>query len=414
MLTGQNLTHAKRHNLQTVHEAIRLHGPLSRADVARMTRLTAQTVSNLVRELLDDGLVIEAERRRNGRGAPAIQLEVNPRAAFSIGLDLDVDHLTAVLVDLSGEVHGRVHHEVEVGTPDTALTRVAETARGLVATVGVDEGRVLGVGLGIPGPMVPSPGKENTYVVSPMAFEGWRDVPFAERLHAELGLPVFIENNATAAAVGEHWYGAGQHLSTFFYVYVGAGLGGGLIVRGHPFEGFSGNAGEIGYFVPRAGGGDAPHVGAVFNIGQLYERLGMAGVHAATLDDLEALLDAGNAAFEAWLDEASAELAAVLLSVTLLLDPEATFLGGRWPTRILEALLARTDAAMRGRAIVGRTSTPPLQLATAGIDAAALGVATLPLYSAFAPQPSEFLRRADSVNRPAGAPAQPDTVVFGN
>ena len=413
MLTGQNITHAKQHNLQTIHETIRLHGPVSRADVARMTRLTAQTVSNLVRELLDDGLVIEAERRRNGRGAPAIQLEVNPCAAFSIGLDLDVDHLTAVLVDLAGEVHGRVHHEVKVGTPAAALARVAESARGLIATAEVDEHRVLGVGVGIPGPMVPSPGKENTYVVSPMAFEGWRDVPFAEQLHAELGLPVFIENNATAAAVGEHWYGAGQHLSTFFYVYVGAGLGGGLVVRGHPFEGFSGNAGEIGYFVPRADGGAAPHVGAVFNVGRLYERLGEAGVHVATLDDLEALLGAGNAAFEDWLDEASAELSAVLLSVTLLLDPEATFLGGRWPARLLEALLARTVASIRGRHIVGRTDGPTLQLATAGIDAAALGVATLPLYSAFAPQLGGFLRRADSTDRSDGAHAHPDRGVFG-
>ena len=415
MLTGTNLTHAKRHNLQTVHETIRLHGPISRADVARRTRLTAQTVSNLVRELVDDGLVIEAERRRQGRGAPSIQLEVNPRAAFAIGFDLDVDHLTAVLVDLAGEVHERIHHEVEVGSPEAALALVAETTRELIARAGLKLSQVLGVGVGIPGPMVPSHGDENTYVVSPMAFRGWRDVPFAEQLHAELGLPVFIENNATAAAVGENWYGAGQHLSTFFYVYLGSGLGGGLVVRGHPFEGFTGNAGEIGYLSPTAAGpGAARHVGEWFNVGRLYERLGEAGSPAASLDDLEGLLAAGDPAFEAWLGEASEQLGAALLTVEALLNPEVTFIGGRWPAPLLGALLERTDAYVRHQQVIGRAIEPTLRLATAGIDAAALGVATLPLYSAFAPQPGIFLKRADSTERLAGAPPAPDTLVFSS
>ncbi len=411
MLTGQNLTHAKRHNLQTVHETIRLHGPLSRADVARRTHLTAQTVSNLVRELLEGGLVVEAERRRQGRGAPSVQLEVNPHAALAIGFNLDVDHLTAVLVDLSGKVHRRVHHEIRIGSPETALARIADTARALLSDVGVAAGRVLGVGVGIPGPMVPSRGGENTYVVSPLAFEGWRDVPFAERLHAELGLPVFIENNATAAAVGEHWYGAGQLLSTFFYVYVGAGLGGGLVVQGHPFEGFTGNAGEIGYLAPSVGGGGR-HIGELFNIARLYERLAAAGTDVDSLDGLADLLGQGNLAFETWLDEAAAELGAAVLTVSALLDPEATFLGGRWPARLLEALLHRTESVVLEGRVAGRTVRPLLRLATAGVDAAALGVATLPLYSAFAPQPGGFLRRADSAERLAGAPAPLDTVVF--
>lgn len=412
MLTGQNLTHAKRHNLQTVHETIRLHGPVSRADVARRTHLTAQTVSNLVRELLEGGLVVEAERRRQGRGAPSVQLQVNPKAALAIGFNLDVDHLTAVLVDLSGKVHRRVHHEARIGSPETALARIANTARDLLSDDGVAAGRVLGIGVGIPGPMVPSKGGEHTYVVSPLAFEGWRDVPFAERLHAELGLPVFIENNATAAAVGEHWYGAGQLLSTFFYVYVGAGLGGGLVVQGRPFEGFTGNAGEIGYLAPSAGGGGR-HIGELFNLDRLYARLGDGGTVAASPDDLEALLGQGNVSFETWLDEAAAELGAAVLTVSALLDPEATFLGGRWPAPLLEALLNRTEAVVRNGHVTGRTAPPSLRLATAGVDAAALGVATLPLYSAFAPRPGVFLRRADSTERTAGAPLAPDTVVFG-
>ena len=101
MLTGTNLTLTKEYNLRIIHETIRLFGPLSRAEVARRTELTPQTVSNLVRELIQMNLVIEADKHQAGRGAPSVRLEVNPAGAFSIGLDLDRDHLTGVLVDLT-------------------------------------------------------------------------------------------------------------------------------------------------------------------------------------------------------------------------------------------------------------------------------------------------------------------------
>ena len=398
MLTGTNLTHAKRHNLQIVHETIRLYAPISRADVARRTGLTAQTISNLVRQLIDSGLVVETTRVTGSRGAPPIQLEVNPDAAFAVGLDLDTDHVTAVLVDLSGAVRARIHHEVSMASPSAALDLCVEATRALASELDLSMDQVWGVGVGIPGPMRPGP--DGTYLVSPIAFPEWHDVPLAEQLHERLGLPVFIENNATAAALGEHWHGAGRHLSAFFYVYLGSGLGGGLVVQGAPFDGHTGNAGEIGYLFPRLGRapGSPTHVGELFNLGLLYERLASDGIQASTLDDLLSLHDARAPAFEAWFEDAATELAGLLFTVRAILDPEVTFVGGRWPDLLLSDLLERARIHLSDATVPGGLDAPSLRLATAGADAGALGVASLPLYHAFAPLQRTVLRRADSTD----------------
>src|SRR4051794_24927684 len=220
MLTGTNLLYAKQYNLRIVHETIRLFGPVSRADVARRTALTGQTVSNLARELIELGLVYEAERRAGGggRGAPSTALAVNPDGAYAIGLGFNRDHLTGVLVDLAGTVRQRAHMELDLLAPRTALDLMVGMVERLVARQGLAREAVCGVGIGIPGPMYPAEGGDG-YVVNPKSFPGWHCVPLASWLRERLGVPVVIENNATAAALGERWYGAGRQIGTFFYLF---------------------------------------------------------------------------------------------------------------------------------------------------------------------------------------------------
>ncbi len=394
MLTGTNLTYAKRFNLRIVHETIRLFAPLSRTEVARRTELTLQTVSNLVRELIDLGLVLETERRSQGRGAPSTALSINPEAGYSIGFDLDHDHLTAVLVDLSGTVRRRFHFEREASSPDATLDLIADTSNELLAAQGVAPERVWGIGIGLPGPMYPSE-DGRTYTVNPKALPGWKDVPIAALMARRLPIPVFVENNATGAAVGERWYGQGKHLSTFFYVYLGSGLGGGLVVNGHPFEGRSGNAGELG-FLPRLGEDPTRHAGDLFNLGRLFERLGRSGAAVEGPADLGPLFEARHPALTAWLGEAVEQLAYLLLSVEYILDPEAFFFGGRAPNPLLASLVERTRARMERLRVPGRGEPPLFGLTEAGADAVALGVATLPVYDYFAPAPRVLLKQPEA------------------
>jgi predicted NBD/HSP70 family sugar kinase len=394
MLTGTNLVHTKQYNLRIVLEVVRQFGPLSRADVARRTELTVQTVSNLVKELVSFGLIAdEAEQRREGPGAPSRPLAIKPEAAWTIGLDLDRDHLTGVLVDLGGTVRQRIHHEIDFPAPTDALDLLSEVANRLIEQQSLSRSQISGVGVGIPGPMHRA-NSPSGYVANPKAFPGWEKIPLAEWLEERLALPVLIENNATAAAIGERWYGAGQQIRTFFYVYFGSGLGGGLILNGEPYEGFTGNAGELGYMPATSDGAndEAPHVGLHFKLSKLYETLRGSGEAARTPADLERLFKQGNAPLLAWLDEAAHQLTGVTLAVEYLFDPEAIFFGGRLPEAVLSGLLERLAAQMPVRPMGSNVPRPRYRVAAAGVDAAALGVATLPIYDMFAPAPQLLLK----------------------
>jgi predicted NBD/HSP70 family sugar kinase len=392
MLTGTNLVYTKQYNLRIVHEVIRQFGPISRADIARHTALTGQTISNLVKELLELDLIVEAEQRRQGRGAPSTALAINPEAAFSVGLDFNRDHLTGVLVDLAGNVRQRAHVELELPTPERALDLMAETVETLIKKQRLSMASIWGVGIGIPGPMHHGDNGDE-YVINPTAFPGWHNIPLASWARERLGLPVFLENNATAAAVGEHWYGAGQQLTTFFYLFFGTGLGGGLVMNGRPYEGFTGNAGEIGYF-PESMAGDSVHTGMHFNLPRLYGLLREAGVTVRRPADLDPLLESDDPTLRKWMDDAADYLTGLVLSVEYLIDPEAIFYGGHLTDAMLKGLMERVERALPSRRIGGKVTAPRQLLATAGVDSAALGVATLPIYAYFAPAPQVLLKQA--------------------
>ena len=405
MLTGTNLVYTKKYNLRIVHEVIRVYGPLSRAEVARHTQLSVQTISNLVKELLALRLVLEGGRRSEGRGAPSTTLSLNPDGAYAIGLDLDRDHLTGVLVDLAGNVRHRVHLEIDSPSPTEALALMVDTTRTLIDRQHLRSDQVAGLGVGIPGPMHQAEHGKG-YVVNPKAFPGWHNIPLASWLHEQLGMPVYLENNAMAATVGERWYGAGRQIDTFFYIYFGSGLGGGLVMQGQPYEGFTGNAGEIGYLPTilardattrgQRDAGDASHVGLHFNMPRLYETLRESGASARTLDDLDGLLEADHPAMLQWMDSASDHLTGLVLAIEYLLDPEAICFGGRLSDRIVGGLMDRVSRQLPTRRIGGKVTAPRHFLATAGQDAAALGVATLPIYEIFAPAPEVLLKQRRS------------------
>lgn len=410
MLIGTNLKFAKAYNVRIVLETIRLYGPLSRADIARRTELTAQTVSNITRKLIKRGLIEEARRQQEGRGAPSVLLALRPDCAFSIGLDLDKDHLTGVLVDFVGTVRRRMHVELNFPLPDEAMDLIEETASKLMEAEGLRLDQIWGVGVGLPGPLDIASGSIVTNVVNPKAFPGWKDVPVADILTRRLGMPIYLENNATAAAVGERRYGAGRHISTFFYVFFGAGLGGGLIINGQPYEGRTGNAGELGY-IPTTGEPDAfgefkrPHLGVYFNVPRLYKLLSNCGRPVDRPADLEAVLAEGNACLLEWLDTGAQKLAPVILSIEYLVDPEAIFFGGRLPGSLIRALMTRLEEMLPSIRVEGKHFMPKLLAATAGADAAALGVATLPLYAAFAPAPKVLMKRDGDEEEGVFAPA---------
>ena len=384
---GTNLEYAKIYNARIVLETIRLHGPVSRAQVARRTELTPQTISNITAQLIERNLVVETGRKQGSRGSPSTQLEFNAEGAFAVGLDLDQDHLTGVLVNLNGIVQGRFYQTLDFPVPAEALKLMTDVAKQLIAEGGLEPSQVWGVGVGLPGPIRISGGHAIDQIVNPDSFPGWENVPVVDELTRRLNLPIFLENNATAAAIGEIFYGAGQGVASFVYVFLGVGLGGGIVLNGQPFHGFQGNTGEFGFIPVRTADGKVDRVGSFFNLPSLYRELERVGHVATTPSDLEPLFLAQNEVLLDWLERAAEHLAPALVAGELFVDPEIIVFGGSWPAPLIDYLVEQLAALLPELRIAQKAYQPRLIHAEAGEDAAALGVAILPIYDSLVPHP---------------------------
>ncbi|MEU7474763.1 ROK family transcriptional regulator [Lentzea sp. NPDC042327] len=227
-----------------VLDVIRAAGTISRVGLINATGLTGATISTAVRKLLDEGLVAETGHAESTGGKRRVLLQLNPTSRFALGVHLDHSGITYVLTDLAGGVVARIT-KPGAGTraPAEVVDRMAAEAKTLIASVGVDHDRVLGLGLVSPGPL----GARTTAAIAPPVMRRWAGYPVDRELAAAAGLPVVVDNDATAAALGEHWSRGMGSASTSAALYMGTGIGAGLVIGGITYRGTSGNAGEIGH-----------------------------------------------------------------------------------------------------------------------------------------------------------------------
>ena len=378
---GANLWHAKVFNRRVVLEAIRLHGPTSRAAVARHTGLSIQTISNIADELFEAGLLREQGKLQGSRGAPAPLLALDPGGGFTLGISLDHTRMIVVLVDLAGHQRQRERLTIEGMRPDDVIPLIVQTATTLMRREGAARARLWGAGVVMP--LLFEDGRPVAY--GPISMPEWHGYPVVERLSAALGRPVLVENDATAAAVGEQLYGVGRRLKDFFYIYIGVGVGGGMILGGHPYRGSAGRAGELGHVVVAPGGRQC----ACGARGCL-ERYASLSAAQAQLDGVAegmtqvdpGRLAANADALEPWLDAAAQHLRTAAVTITNLLDPEAIVIGGIMPNALLTRLIEKLTQA---------SDTQPLRarILQADIDlqSPALGGAALPLFEGLSPAP---------------------------
>ena len=380
MHAGTNLGHVQAYNQRTILNIIIQQGPLSRADIARITSLTKQTVSNIVADLLTHDFITETGKQKSKRGGkPSINLALNPAGAFAIGIHLSRDSLEGVLVNLAGEVQARVIHELDYAPPQEAIPLMVQTAQSLQQTI--DTSKLLGVGLAFPGPF-----DNHGNVVRPHFFPDWEDVPVTTLLSEQLTLPVYLENDATAAAIGEQRYGAGLHTRTFFYVLISMGLGGGLILNGEPYSGVSGNAGALGATpVMSKADGHIERLWDYISLNNLYQTLYAHGLKDVTQSNLLHYYQQENPHLLHWLNTSARLLAEPLANIETYFDPEAIVFGGLLPKELTQHLIHELKTLLPKFRLPGKAFTPQLLTAQAGKEAAALGAATLPIHEFLSP-----------------------------
>ncbi len=235
----------RAHNARLVLGTIYDRGPISRAAVARATGLTRTTVSDVVSDLLRDGLAREIGRGPSTGGKAPIMLEVTDDARHLVGLDLGEKVFRGAIVDLRGEIVSAIEVGVADRDGDEALERVFGLVDRLLART---DRPILGIGIGTAGLIDTTVGT----VLEAVNLD-WHGVPLGALLRARTGLPVYVANDSQATALAEHVFG-GPRTSNLVVVKVGEGIGAGIVLNGRLFQGDGFGAGEIGHTTVRPGG----------------------------------------------------------------------------------------------------------------------------------------------------------------
>ena len=371
-LSGTNLVRAGDHNQRVTLHAIRINGPVSRNDIAAITGLTAPSIANITKRLLRDGLILEAGRSRGGRGAPSTKLVINPDGCFSVGLNVDRDHITLVVLDFVGKVRARSSQEIAFAGPETVRGFFQHSVGQLLAKAGVRRERLIGVGVAFPDDIARAHLPEQ-----PGDYGAWANVRVDDLIRDVLGVAVFVENDAAAAAIGEMQFGLGQHYRSFFYVLVTAALGGGLVVDGNYFRGADGRSGEIGWLRALNDSGADTQLQNIVSLSALYARLAAHGLRVRSPSGLLRLEPEAQSIIEEWIRESSRALIESLVAVNCLINPEAILIGGRLPAPIVDQLAAALNAGMQRFANQVPAVATIARAATAD-DAPAVGAAILP------------------------------------
>jgi len=379
-LSGTNLERAGDHNQRVTLQAVRAAGsPITRADIADLTGLTAPAIANITKRLLNEGMILKAGRQLGGRGQPATKLVVNPDGAFSIGLNIDRDHIAIVALDFIGNVRARVCREVHFAMPEDVVAFFKEQVDKIVADKAINLERLVGIGIGIPDDLgrVPVANRPEAYTV-------WSHVDVASLFAEILPVPVYVENDAAAASIGEMQFGHGLQNRSFIYTIISAGLGGGLVIDGHYYRGADGRSGEIGFLPVKDESGHAQTLEDMVSLYSLYDYLRKVGFEVSTPADLENLSEAGLARVDAWLDRAANHLFEPFLVMSCAINPEAHFIGGRLPAAFIEQLCTRLNTKMEpfGDRIKKIALVKRADLA---VDAAARGAGILPFNDRFLP-----------------------------
>lgn len=389
---GSNQIGMRQFNERVVIQAIRINGMLPKAELARVTHLTAQTAGLITNRLEEDGLIIRQDRVRGRIGQPSVPLALNPDGAFAIGIKIGRRSADFMVVDFVGAVRDRQTIHYPFPEVDSLLPAIAKHLSSLSANLGPHASKLVGVGVAAPFQMG---GWHRLLGLSPEQTRAWNEVDLSAAVQALTELPVSFAKDTSAACVAELVQGRGRDLKSFLYLFVDTFVGGGLVLNSHLHSGERGNAGAVASLpVGLARGGARPEqlIGAA-SLWELEQRYAALGLDASAAYDERALAAPWAQHTQLWVQGAAYALAHAAISGTAIVDVDAVVLDGSMSPALLQEVLAETRLAMQAYNWEG-LAIPELHAGTVGSDARALGGALLPLHANFAPDRDIFLKAA--------------------
>ncbi|MEN9627429.1 MAG: hypothetical protein RJA10_656 [Pseudomonadota bacterium] len=385
----------RQYNERVVLQAVRLHGALPAAEIARLTHLTAQTISLITKRLLDDGLLKKGEPQRGKVGQPSIPLSLDPDGAYSVGIKVGRRSMDVLLIDFTGAVRERSSLDYRFPDPDELLAAIGKRLAALRRRLGPERrDRVQGVGIAAP---MSIGGWQQLLGFSAELAGRWQQLDLRAAVQATSPWPVLLMKDTAAACVAELVAGRGRSVKSFLYIFVDTFIGGGLVLDSQLRAGATGNAGALGslpLWLSRGANETAPaqllSVASLLNLEQAWAGAGL-DTAADALD--QALQMPWQPHTERWLDVAGSAIAQAVNGAACLLDVEGVILDGSCSRELLAALQQAVLRALPRYNWEG-VAQPALLAGTIGSDARALGGALLPLYAHFAPDRELFLKVA--------------------
>lgn len=339
---------------------------MARFELASSLGITRASVSVQVKKLIDAGFLREAQKNeQNRRGQPSIALELVPRQAYSIGTSLSPDHISTVIMDLTGEILAE-HREINTYDSILAASQAAQSnSESLIQRQALSASTLIGTGVSLP---VNFPTPQSYAIGSSM--RRWSGEDARQSLLKVFGPDLIVENDATAAAIGENVLGNQSNFSSFFYLYLGKGIGGAPIINGSALRGHFGNAGRVGALSRH------PNLRpSVTSLGEEIERLSLLSSEPR---DLSALFTQHSDTLEAWSKASITELSETIFQVTTILDPQGIVIGGTMPQSLRLWLKDRIQFNDLNYAFSQQVKCPKITVSQLPGDfAAAIGAATL-------------------------------------
>jgi len=382
---GTHQAGVRLYNERLVLSIIRRRGSVAKADIARATGLSPQTISIITNNLTRDGLLLKGAPSRGRVGQPLVPYSLNPDGAYAFGLKIGRRSAELVLLDLIGTVRARLHQPYDIADPRFILSFLEKNIGVLSRPLSpAQRERIAGVGIAAPFEMW---NWQQETGAPPETVERWRETDIKAEAERKTPLPVYYYNDATSACAAELMLGNPEHRMDFLHVFIGTFIGGGVVLNGSLFPGRSGYAGALGpmpFPVVNGKGGFGYHqMLRHVSILSLAERVSASGGDPHGLWQNRDDWSAFGVPLDAWIDEVATGLALTVVSATSVIDFEAVIIDGGFPSVVREDIVARTRRAMDRFDRQGLVPTD-IVAGTIGPSAPAIGGACLPLLANFA------------------------------